>query len=139
MRTCVWCDKPLPEPTHKGHRRREFCDDRCKQQHYLWHKKMRHDTDMLTETYWKAAYRGLVEQYQLLEKMLQKRNSELAEERERSDILAKGLEYYAQRCDDLQADYTARLRALGMNEQNIREYNDYWKEHTNALHHDEMT
>ncbi len=49
MRTCVWCNGPLPEPPHRRHRRREFCSDICKQKHYLWHKKMKHDADMLAE------------------------------------------------------------------------------------------
>jgi hypothetical protein len=127
MRTCVWCDKPLPEPIHKGHRRREFCDNRCKQQHYLWHRQMKHDAEMLVDPYWRAVYSVLVEQYKLLELRLQERIADLEEERKRTDMLEERLQYLTQRHEDLQADYAARLRALGMSEQDIKDFAMYWQ------------
>jgi phage regulator Rha-like protein len=133
MRTCVWCDKPLPEPQHKGHRRREFCSDTCKQQHYLWHKKMKHDADMLAEPYWKATYKVLVEDYKWLEGKLQERLSDFEKEQNYNDILKQQLQHYKQRDEDIQADCIARLRALGMSEQDIKEFDAYWKEHTNPF------
>src|SRR5690349_5420193 len=116
MRTCVWCGEPLPEQQYKGHRRREFCPapKSCKQQHYLWHKKMRHDANMLVEPYWKAAYGVLVEQYKLLELRLQDRLNDLEEEHRRTDRAEESMRYYQQRYDDLIVDFLARLRALGM-------------------------
>jgi hypothetical protein len=119
MRTCVWCDKPLPEPM-KGHRRREFCNNICKQQHYLWHKKMRHDADALAEPYWQAAYLALVERYKWLEKMVQARLSDMEE-------LDKEIHYYKKYAADLQIDYVARLRGLGISEEQIEEFDEYWK------------
>jgi hypothetical protein len=131
MRTCVWCDAPLPEPEHKGHRRREFCPPpkTCKQQHYLWHKKMKQDTANLAEPYWRIAYAALVEQFKLLERLLQERLIDLEEERKRTDQLEERIQYYQKRYEALQADYAARLKALGMSEQDIRDFNMYWQAH----------
>ena len=131
MRTCVWCDAPLPEPEHKGHRQREFCPPpkTCKQQHYLWHKKMKQDATNLAEPYWRIAYAALVEQFKLLERLLQERLIDLEEERKRTDQLEERIQYYQRRDEALQADYAARLKALGMSEQNIKDFNKYWQAH----------
>lgn len=129
VRTCVWCDAPLPEPEHKGHRRREFCNPpkTCKQQHYLWHKKMKEDAAKLSEPYWRTAYIALVEQFKALEQMLQTRNNELAEEREHADQLTKDRQYYKEQIETLRVDYIARLKALNLSEQDIKEFDEYWK------------
>jgi len=86
MRTCVWCDSPLPEPQQKGHRRREFCNNACKLRHHRWYKKMQHDAGMIADPYWKVAYGVLVEQYKLLEQQLQDCMNDLTEMQERVDI-----------------------------------------------------
>lgn len=130
MRTCVWCDGPLPEPQEKGHRRREFCSDSCKQKHYLWHRRMKQDADRVAETYWKAAYKALVEQYKALEVIVQERLSDLEEERKRADELEKEVQYYLQQYEAIQIDCVARLRAVGMNDKEIKEFEAYWEEHT---------
>lgn len=129
-RTCVWCGDPLPEPEHKGHRRREFCKPpkTCKQKHHMWHKQMKHDADVLAEPYWRTAYSNLVEQYKLLELRLQERISDLEEQRRQNDTLEKSMHYYRRKYEDLQLDYVARLRALGMSEQDIEEFHAYWRE-----------
>ncbi|GCF10874.1 hypothetical protein [Dictyobacter arantiisoli] len=133
MRTCVWCDKPLPEPQSKGHRRREFCSNQCKQRHYLWHKQMKHDADMIAEPYWKAAYSVLVERYKWIELRLQERISDLEEEQRRVDRLEEDKQYYIKRYEDLQIDYSARLKALGMSEQDIKEFDAYWTAHQDTI------
>src|SRR5712664_1686258 len=86
-RTCVWCGDPLPEPLAKGHRRQEFCKrpKNCRQQHYLWHKQMRHDADRLAEPFWRTAYAVLVEQYKFLEQRLRDRLVDLDEAQKRMD------------------------------------------------------
>lgn len=131
MRTCVWCDAPLPEPEHKGHRRREFCPPpkTCKQQHYLWHKKVRQDVTTLQEPYWRIAYIMLVEQFKALETLLQARLSDLEAERKRNDELEELTRHYILMYEELKVDYAARLKALGMSEQDIRDFNTYWQAH----------
>jgi hypothetical protein len=131
LRTCVWCDAPLPEPEQKGHRRREFCPPpkTCKQQHYLWHKQMKQDAANLAEPYWRIAYTALVEQFKLLECLLQQRLIDLEEERKRTDRFEERIQYYQKRYEALQADYAARLKALGMSEQDIKDFNKYWQAH----------
>ncbi len=132
MRTCVWCGDPLPEPSHKGHRRQEFCKrpKPCRQRHYLWHKQMKHDAEMLAEPYWRAAYGKLVEQYKWLEGMVQERLADLARESERAEKLEERVEYYIRRLEDVRVDYVARLRVLGMSDGDIAEFDAYWKEQT---------
>ena len=130
MRTCVWCDGPLPEPQGKGHRRREFCCDSCKQKHYLWHKKMRHDADILEEPYWKIAYGELVRRYKWIEEKLQERINDLEKERKYTDSLEREVQQYMKKAEAIQADCAARMRAVGMSEEDISEFNTYWDEHT---------
>ncbi len=115
-RTCIWCGDPLPEPEHKGHRRREFCKPpkHCKQRYYLWHTQMKRDADALAEPYWRAAYAGLVERYMWLELRLQERITDLEEEQKRTDELEERLQYHIERYEDLCLEYAARLRALGV-------------------------
>src|ERR1700730_7901453 len=127
-RTCVWCGDPLPEPEHRGHRRREFCKPprTCKQQHYLWHKKMKHAADALADPYWRRALSVLVEHYKFVERLLQDRVADLEEERKRADELEERLQYRDKRYEDLCIDYAARLRALGMSEREIEEFHKYW-------------
>ena len=129
MRTCVWCDAPLPEPKYKGHRRREFCPPpkTCKQQHYLWHKKMRQDVSTLQEPYWRIAYIVLVEQYKALEILLRERLSDLEAERKRNDELEELTRCYIQMYEELKVDYTARLKVLGMSESDVKDFDTYWK------------
>ena len=131
MRTCVWCDTTLPESTYKGHRRREFCDNKCKQQHYLLHKQMKHDADMVAEPYWSAAYQVLVEHYKWLERMVQDRLLDLEEEHKHVDKLEEQVQYYQRRTEDIQVDYAARLRGLGISEEHIQEFNTYWETQLN--------
>ena len=91
---------------------------------------MKHDADTLAEPYWHAAYGVLVEHYKLLEARLQERLSDLEDERKRTDALKESTQYYIKRYEDHQADYVARLRALGMSEKDIKEFDAYWKAHT---------
>lgn len=128
MRTCVWCDAPLPEPKYKGHRRREFCPPpkTCKQKHYIWHKKMKQDADALAEPYWKAAYAVLVGQFKALEQRLQERLIDLEEDAKRIELLEKSVQYYENLCEALQVDYAARLKALGLADKDIEEFHAYW-------------
>ena len=124
MRRCVWCDAPLLEPKSKGHRRREFCDNnnRCKQQQYLFHKRMKHDAEMLADPFWRAVYSVLVERYKWLELRLQERLADLVEMQKRVEQLEKLNE-------DCHIDYIARLKALGMSEQDIKDFEAYWQAH----------
>jgi hypothetical protein len=135
MRTCVWCDAPLPEPKHKGHRRREFCPPpkTCKQQHYLWHKKMKQDVVTVQEPYWRIAYVVLVDQYKTLEALLQARLSDLEAERKRNDELEGLLRHYILMYEELKVDYIARLKALGMSESDIKDFDTYWKRQIETL------
>jgi DNA repair exonuclease SbcCD ATPase subunit len=140
MRTCTWCGAPLPEPPHKGHRRQEFCKrpKTCRQQFYLWRKKMQEDAAKLSDPSWRVAYSVLVGQYQALERLMQERlkdaekqQEELEEKQKRIDLLTERMEYYQQQYEQkieaLRIDYYARLKALGISEQDLREFNEYWK------------
>jgi chromosome segregation ATPase len=130
VRTCVWCDKPLPEPSQKGHRRREFCDDRCKQQHYLWHKQMKRDATSLAEPYWRDAYKALVDQYRWLEDRLQERLADLDKKNREIDELEKRVQYWQDHYEALVANHALQLKALGISEQDIHEFEAYWQAHT---------
>jgi hypothetical protein len=112
MRRCVWCDAPLPAPAHKGHRRREYCDNkgRCKQQMYLFHKKMKEDAERLADPYWKLAYEQLVYRYTWVEERLLEERLKRSERRSENDRLA----------------FRAKLRALGMSDRDIQEFEDFW-------------
>jgi DNA repair exonuclease SbcCD ATPase subunit len=140
MRTCVWCGAPLPEPQHKGHRRQEFCKrpKTCRQQFYEFHKKMREETAKLSDQYWRIAYGVLVGHYQALERLMQERlkdaekqQEELEKKQKRIDSLTERMEYYQQQYEQkieaLRIDYYARLKALGISEQDLNEFNEYWK------------
>ena len=120
-------DAPLPESKNKGHRRREYCDNKghCKQQMYLFHKKMKEDTERLADPFWKTAYGQLVERFKWVELHLQERLVDLEEKQRRIEKLEKATE-------DLRIDYLARLKVLGMNDQDIQEFEAYWIAHTQA-------
>lgn len=85
---------------------------------------------MLTEPYWRAAYTVLVEHYKLLELRLQECLTDLTEERKRTDKLEALLQYYQGRDETLHLDYLARLKALGLSDQDIQEFHAYWKAQT---------
>ena len=127
MRRCVWCDAPLP-PAHKGHRRREYCDNkgRCKQQMYLFHKRMKQDAERLADPYWKLAYEQLVYRYRWVEARLQDRLKDMEEMQQQLERLEKFLERAEQKLKDCHIDFLARLKALGMSERDIREFEAYW-------------
>lgn len=126
MRRCVWCDKLLPESKFQGHRRREYCNNSCKQQMYLFHKKMKEDAERVADPYWHMAYNLLVERYKWVELRLQERLADLEEMQARIEKLEKLAE-------DLHIDYLARLKALGMSEQEIQEFEAYWQAHIGAF------
>lgn len=94
---------------------------------------MKHDADMLTEPYWKIAYGLLVKQYKLLERRLQGAFIELNEAQERANNLEEINQYLTERCEDLATDYAARLRALGVSEQDIQEFHEYWARITHEM------
>jgi hypothetical protein len=128
MRTCVWCNAPLPEPEHKGHRRREFCKPpkSCKQQHYRWHKHMRPDVATLTEPFWRGQYQALLTQYKELEQLMQARLADLAEERKRADEQEEKAKHWFAQCERMRIDYVARLNALGISCEEVKAFESYW-------------
>lgn len=91
---------------------------------------MRHDAGMLADPYWRVAYGVLVNQYKAVENLLQDRLSDLAEERKQTDASEESVQYYKKRYEDLHADYVARLRGLGMNENDVKDFDTYWKART---------
>ncbi len=127
-RTCVWCDAPLPEPKGKGHRRRDFCNNICKQKHYVWHKQMRHDVAKLEEPFWHNAYRVLVEQYKGLEHRLQITMDHLSKAIIDVEKLQESRKYHMDKLEKMRNDYHARMKAAGMSKQDINEFDDYWKD-----------
>jgi hypothetical protein len=122
-------NEPLPESPYKGHRRREYCDNKghCKQQMYLFHKKMKEDVERFADPYWHGAYLLLVERYKWMELRLQERVADAEKMQKRMEDMEKFIE-------DLRVDYLARLKALGMSEQEIQEFEVYWKAHTSAFY-----
>jgi hypothetical protein len=138
VRKCIWCEKPLPAPKSKGHRRREFCNNRCKQQHYLWHKQMRRDVEAITDPFWRSAYALLVEQYKGLERLMQDRLRDLEKKHKRIEKLEELVQYYRDRFEALKVDYMARLRSLGMSEQDIQEFNEYWERQQRSFTDDDL-
>jgi hypothetical protein len=127
VRRCVFCHKVLPEPKRKGGRRREFCNNACKQQQYLQDKQMHDDATRLAEPFWKMAYGRLKDHYLWLEGMVQDRLKDLAEERKSVDKLEKRVQYYVNKIEELKADYRLRLKAAGLSDQDIEEFEAYWQ------------
>lgn len=90
---------------------------------------MKQDADKITEPYWREAYKVLVERYKWIELRLQERMTDLEGERKRVDELEERLSFYTKRYEDLQSDYHLRLKALGMSEQDIKDFDAYWHRH----------
>ncbi len=88
---------------------------------------MKHDADALADPAWRAAYSVLVEQFKLLELRLQERLIDLEEARKRTDKLEKQVQHYQEKIEALLIDYTARLKALNLSDQDIEEFHTYWK------------
>jgi len=127
MRTCVYCESPLPESTYKGHRRREYCNDACKNKNYREYKKTKHDIDKVAEPYWKEAYQLLVVKYKWLEDRLQERIKDASKSQDRIDDLEWLVNYYAKQHDNILIECEAKLKALGVSEEDIKEFDAYWK------------
>jgi hypothetical protein len=117
----------LPEPADAGHRKRKFCNDACKQRYYRRHKRIARIVGAPFEPIFQASWELLNQQY---ERAL----SELAEEREQGDILRSMLRYYIQRDEEMQVDYQARLKGLGMSDEQIKKYNELWKDQHERFH-----
>lgn len=128
MRRCVWCDAPLPEPKSKGHRRREYCDNKghCKQQMYLFHKRMKEDAEGLADPFWKLAYEQLVYRYTWLEERLQDHLADMEEMQQQIERLEKLLKWSERRNKDDRLAFRAKLRALGLADRDIREFEEFW-------------
>jgi hypothetical protein len=88
---------------------------------------MKEDTTKLAEPYWRTAYMLLAEHYKLLEQMLQARVANLTEAQKRTEELEEHVKFHKDRYEALQADYVARLKALGMSQKDIEEFDTYWK------------
>jgi hypothetical protein len=97
---------------------------------YLFHKKMKEDAERFADPYWHGAYLLLVERYKWVELRLQERVADAEEMQKRMEDMEKFIE-------DLRVDYLARLKALGMSEQEIQEFEVYWKAHTSAFYSSE--
>ena len=81
----------------------------------------------------------LVERFKLLEQMLQDRVRDLEKERAYTDQLEQSLQHCRDRFEAIQADYAARLKALGMSDQDIRDFDAYWKAQLKMqIRHDEI-
>ena len=121
MRTCVWCDAPRPSPPSCGPSTATVlqCYEAA-QRHSIWHKQMKRDADSLADPYWRAAYGLLRERYKWVELRLQERLADLDEKQQ-------WREYYQKKREDMQLDYIARLRALGMSDEDIAEFEAFWK------------
>lgn len=145
-RTCTWCGDPLPEPQHKGHRKQEFCKrpKTCRQQFYLWRKKMKEDAAKLSDPAWRVAYEVLAGHFRALEDLLQKQGNDLTtyqkaleEERKYTNELRERIldhrQHYQQQLEAMRIDYHARLKALGVSEEDLKEFNEYWKKQSNLL------
>jgi predicted nucleic acid-binding Zn-ribbon protein len=99
---------------------------------YLFHKKMKEDAERAADIYWKQAYKKLAFEYQWVEVRLQNAHKEM----EQMQAYIQRLE---KQVDDLYTDYRARLKATGMNEADIQDFERYWQEHMKpSFHHDEM-
>lgn len=135
MRKCIWCDAPLPSPKSPGHRRREYCDNKghCKQQMYLFHKKMKEDADLIREPYWKMAYEALLNRYLLLEERLQDRLKDMEKMQGQIERLERLLKRSQEQNEDDRLAFRAKLRALGLDDRDIREFEQFWLRASNNL------
>ncbi len=82
---------------------------------------MKHDANALAEPYFRAAYQTLIERYKCLEEMVHTRLLDM-------EKLEKQVKYYKKCIEDLHTDYVARLRGLNMSENQIKEFDEYWKQ-----------
>jgi DNA-binding transcriptional regulator GbsR (MarR family) len=127
------CDAPLPPPKSPGHRRREYCDNKgqYKQQMYLFHKKMKEDVDLLKEPYWKMAYEMLLNRYLLLEERLQDCLKDMEGMQQQIERLEQLLKRSQERNEDERLAFRAKLRALGLDDRDIRGFEEYWLKASN--------
>jgi hypothetical protein len=123
---CGYCDKALAKSAHKGGRKREFCNDACKNKHYRWYKQVKRDADMIEEPMWQAKYGELYTYCLQLGEKMKKSVQRLGESQKDIDSLTASRDFWRQRYKDLRVDYAARMKALGISEDAIKEFNEYW-------------
>ncbi|HEX3643186.1 MAG TPA: hypothetical protein VHV10_18010 [Ktedonobacteraceae bacterium] len=83
---------------------------------------------MLAEPYWRHAYRVLRGQYEMLEFRLQGYLKDDEERVSYLDARERSIKHLYKRCQEMRVDYVARLKALGVSENDIKEFDVYWKE-----------
>ena len=100
---------------------------------------MKRDTEKLSDTYWKEAYKELVKEYKKLEKELQtekewhkiedeKRKTWNERDMEYMRVMEDSMEYHRKRYERMQISCAAKLKHMGMSEKDIVEFNTYWTE-----------
>jgi hypothetical protein len=127
---CTYCDSPLPKSARKGGRKREFCNDACKNKHYRWHKQVKHDVGMLEEPKWKSEHDkkqlALLQFASKTRDEIQKRDEMLKEGEKENEGLRESKDYWHKLYDELRDDYKARMKAQGFSEAQIEEFNEFW-------------
>jgi|SRR5579859_3470351 len=126
MGRCANCYEPLPLPTRRGGRRQKFCNQACEQQFYRRHKKAAKEVDAHLQRLFKMSFK-------VLEEMHDTARAQLDEERAHVDLLESLLTIYRRRDEEMVADYLARLKALGMSEEQIKDFHHYWRDHTGRI------
>jgi len=98
MKLCRECYAVLPEPSEKGHRRRKFCNDACKQRFY---RKHRSERKQLQHTpFWQ-------EQAEFWRSRCDELQAKLDKEQKYGDTLEKALASLQEKQDWLEARLSA--------------------------------
>jgi hypothetical protein len=122
---------PLPESTRKGGRKKEFCNDACKNRRYRQYKQEKRDADMIEDPIWEKKYRELYVYCVKLEdktkEVVQKLKERLRESERDNDGLRSSRDYYRDLYDSLRDDYEARMREQGFSKEQIEEFRNFWE------------
>jgi hypothetical protein len=92
---------------------------------------MKQDTENLTGPFWHSAFMHIAKQYNEYKEHIKEWKVKHEERDEytahRIEYLEEHVVYLKKQNEDLQADYVVRLKAIGMNDQDIKEFDEHWK------------
>lgn len=133
---CAYCGSLLPKSTIKGGRKREFCNDACKNRRYRQYKQEKREADMLEDPIWEKKYRELyvafVQFGTKTKEHVQKLEERLKESEKENEELRESRDYRKRLYENLRDDYEVRMKAQGFSKEQIEEFNTYWQEQQNS-------
>jgi len=133
---CAYCGSPLPKSTRKGGRKKEFCNDACKNRRYRQYKQEKRDADMIEDPIWEKKYNELyafcVQSGIKFKEIAEKLKERLIESEKENEELRDGKKYYRNLYEELRDDYEARMKEQGFSKKQIEEFRTYWEKQQGA-------